>query len=737
MISTVTLTFDLTYVDPLTQTVVPKGIVTDSTNYTALGLIPADFELKGLGQITFNGTLIEDFNTVLSPLIPLDSGVSTFYFNLPLDVNGNVANGVYTLLYRLRVSSQLTDTPVTATAPSLVTAVSNQWIANFLEAGDIIDVVEPFSSPETVTVLAVNQVGANAEITVSNYALSSPDYITFDIIHDQLSAVYNYSGCVQSAAKVNFTYDCEYGDNGTFAVSNATELNGQTILSLSAMINYPSWTSSNPNFNPQIITNTLPYSNNVLATGTFNVSLSEVIEKVQNDGLIIQYTASSIQEFNVSCIGSLCNLIPCIESLRNAHAIELQRNRISKYQVFVDNVLMYYAEAQNYRSCGDLEAYRNTLALLEAQLDASGCECGCCDPDTYQWVSNNSSATIESLINAIQFQLKAGVPDGDDDIDSGVQIGAIWQDTLTQTLYICTNNAPAGNATWSVYYTPGGGLVPSNGLSTVGSNVVLGGALTGNTLINTLTYNMKVATASNVAPLLVESGATTSPTISVLKTSLSASSISEAARIRSTTSLAQTGFGVSTNFYLSDSSNNEQLAGAVKFSWDDSTLKDSVFSVSLSESGVISDKLKMFQDGTFRLLGYGSGSQTGNAAYNIGVATNGNLVETPSAPLIYVARITQIGSSAPTETVIANTTGATFTWSVVVSGIYKITASSPVLTTDKTAIYVTPSSSGAYIMMASVGSTTECTVTSSNAFGIGGYTNGLINQAIVKIEIYP
>jgi hypothetical protein len=40
-------------------------------------------------------------------------------------------------------------------------------------------------------------------------------------------------------------------------------------------------------------------------------------------------------------------------------------------------------------------------------------------------------------------------------------------------------------------------------------------------------------------------------------------------------------------------------------------------------------------------------------------------------------------------------------------------------------------------MMGGIASTTEFTVTSSNAFGLGGYTNGLINGAIVKIEVYP
>jgi hypothetical protein len=58
-----------------------------------------------------------------------------------------------------------------------------------------------------------------------------------------------------------------------------------------------------------------------------------------------------------------------------------------------------------------------------------------------------------------------------------------------------------------------------------------------------------------------------------------------------------------------------------------------------------------------------------------------------------------------------------------------------VLTTDKTAIYATPSGTNPFIMLGAVSSTTECVVTSSSGFA--GYNDALINGAIVKIEIYP
>lgn len=476
MISTTTLTIDVTN---------KKGRVTDTTDYASLGISTSFFGLKGLGVIYFQGQQIVSKLTIGDPLIDLASGDTYFEFDLELDVNGEIANGVYKVDYSLYIDTTVSGVNYGAgvTLPNTFDpGASFQWLANFLEPGNTVTLYTPTmgGGNQDVTVLTAVYVDPNMTITTNETITQVWDFFSITLTNLQSSTLYTYSGCVQSPAKVNFTYDCEYGTNGTFAVSNATDLTGQNLLSLNATINYPAWTSTTPTFNSQIVTTSLPYSNNVLATGTFGVTLSEVIQKIQNDGLIITYTASVTEEFNVSCIGSLCNLIPCIESLRNAHAIELQRNRISKYQVFVDNVLLYYTESQNYRNCGEMDKYRATLALLEAQLDASGCECGCCDPDTYMWVNNSATSTIDSLINAIQFRFVEGAPLDTDDETKGVEVGALWEDIsgLPGThgiLYVCVDNSP-GNAVWEVYYDPnepfptlsaqnitysGGGVYPS------------------------------------------------------------------------------------------------------------------------------------------------------------------------------------------------------------------------------------------------------------------------------------
>ena len=470
MISTVTLTLDLTN---------KKGRVTDTTDYSALGISLATFEAKGLGTIYFQGQVIESKTLINSPMIDLQSGATYFEFDLELDVNGEIANGVYKVDYSLRLNTYPVDFGIETTTPPSTITVDGAfaWLASFLEEGDVMRLynLAPVVEYQTVNVVSCQEVAGNVEIVFEEVIDNTYSVWKLDITNLQSSISYTYSGCDKTTAAINFTYDCEYAPNGSFSVSSATKLTNQTIEGTTAIINYPSWTSSNNSFNPKITTGTLPYTQNALATGTYSVKLSQLIQQVQEDDLILQYTSSVTEEFKVTCTGSLCGLNACIESLRAAHVAELKSNKVSKYQQYVDNVVMYYAEAQTYKTCGDFDQYNTSLNKIKEQLDSSGCDCSCCNDDVYEWISVNTNSTIESLINAIQYKLKDGEPDENDDESVGVEIGAIWQDTTTAKLYRCTDNT-AGFATWAVYYDPSSIIVTASGVT---SNAQVGGVVLG------------------------------------------------------------------------------------------------------------------------------------------------------------------------------------------------------------------------------------------------------------------
>lgn len=738
MISTVTLSFDLTYTNPVTGALEPRGIVTDSTDYAGLGVNLLLREAKGLGVITFNGDIIVNLNTVGTPMIDLQNwdysnGVPTYTFNLPLDLNGNVANGVYTFTYSLRL--YLTGEQFTSvTPPDTIITDGDLYLADFLEVGNTIILEGGVNEPVVVSSAVVDD--PNVEITTSTVISGALfDSFGFDITNVQLNEVYSYAGCTQVNADVNFVYDCEVGNSGSWAVANTTPLaSNETITSLNCTISYPSWTALTPTFDPQVVVTSLPYpsapnTETPLATGTYTVSLTQQIQQTQTSGLLVLYSRSVIKEFTVSCAGTLCGLVPCIENLRKAHQIELVRNKVSKYQVYVDNVLMYYIEALNYKACGELTKYKETIALLEAQLDASGCECACCDDETYYWVSNNSGVSvIESLISAFQFRLFDGIPGITEDVTQGVEIGALWQDFNTGILYRCTDNTE-GAAVWEEYYAPG--VTPDaidvpadntghnfltatnvqlqldqvdalaifdgfNGIFKDGNNLGLGGTLTETTVIdcqNVLQLEggglvMDVTAKPGFpARFIVEdpNNNTVSPNILLQRTLPNGDP-------------GANGIGTAIWFMANDAiGGNPVKTSTISSTWVDATIGSSNLQFSTKLGGGENVGITLNPNGVLTLNEYGQGNFTGLYDYVLGVSNTGVVREVSAAIFkMGVIRISQSGVAAAPTLVqeVYNNTGETFSLVGAAVGTYRIILSGGLITATKTSVLVTNGNGG-------------------------------------------
>jgi len=684
-------------------------------------------QAKGYGVLSFNGDLLPAKNTVGNPLIDLEAGDTTGFIDLPLDLNGNVANGIYTFEYSLRLDSS--GSPLasgTITGTTTLTSPS-EWLFDVLPVGSSIDA----GSSTNNSVSAISVVGSDAVITLGTATTNGFALIyANDVESPQFSATYPYSGCTQTTADVGFIYDCEYGNSGTWSVSNATVLAATEIVtSLNCVINYPSWTSSNPLFNPQVVTTVLPYptlpgDNTPLATGTYSVSLSQQIQQTQASGLVVLYNNSVIKEFAVSCAGSLCGLIPCMENLRAAHAAELVRNRISKYQVFVDNVALYYIEAMNYRSCGELDRYRDTINLIQAQLDASGCDCACCDDNSYYWVSNNSAnSIIDEILANFQFRLYTG-PGAPSNSEVGVELGALWQDTTTGILYRCTGATP-GSLTWALYYDPS--VVPltgaDNGLSVSGSDVVLGGSLDNDTTINlgfrsldfTSTSGNLEFVATNGGNMVVSTNAGTAIDVTGTTSALKVEGTVNSLDVTATNTTAgilkiQTAVDdtVAVNLALQTSVDSAPgangLGSSIQFASEGATSSvvttGSIQSVLTSASAPTEGNLKfntksasgiinsftLNPNGSATLPSYGSGSITGTAAQSLNVDSFGNVIELP-VPKVYIALITQSGTSDPVVVECENTTGETVTWTRNGEGTYNASITNSIFT-SKTSVNV-------------------------------------------------
>jgi hypothetical protein len=774
MISTVTLSFDLTYTNPVTGALQPRGIVIDSTDYAGLGIDLLLTLAKGLGVVTFNGDIIVDLNTIGTPMIDLQNwdyvldGVPTYTFDLPLDLNGNVANGVYTFQYSLRLNTSATPLSIVTipTANVMVVDGSTPWLVDFLEPGDDINLVLGAPAQFNVIIESIEFTDPDINIVTST-PISSPLFtgFAFDITNVQFSGVFSYAGCTQVNADVSFVYDCEVGDNGTWAVANTTPLAAnEVVASLNCTINYPSWTILSPTFPGNVVVTSLPYPSapgveTPLATGTYTVSLTQQIQQTQTSGLIVLYSRSVIKEFQVSCAGSLCGLVPCIENLRAAHQAELVRNRISKYQVFVDNVLMFYIEAMNYRSCGELDKYRHAIAHLQAQLDASGCDCACCDDETYYWVSNNSGVSvIESLIAAFQFRLFNGIPGITEDVTQGVEIGALWQDFNTGIIYRCTDNTE-GAAVWEEYYAPGVlptaaeiPAVPSpnfltannvqlqldqvdalavfdgiNGLNKVGNDVRLGGALDGPTTINAALGTLTLLGSGLAFDIQTLDGPASRMTVEQASTTTTPGNL----YLETTTTGGAGGNGIGSSIWMRavDALGSLSTTAKIISTWVDAAIGNSNLQLTTKLGGTESPGFTLNPNSSVTLNEYGAGTFTGVATYNLAVDSSGNIIEV--GPRFYTGR-TRFSGPAIIIAEYGNTIGATISISNTGVGLYTITASSPVFT-SATAVFVQLQTAGFATSDVATGST--ITIRTYN-------TAGVLNDAVIaagsyiRIEVY-
>lgn len=840
MISTVSFSFDIT-------APVPRCVIIDSTTYQ---FSLAGLDAKGYGVLTFNGDVIEAKNTPSNPLINLALNQNPAYIDLPLDVNGNVANGVYSFEYSLRLNS----TGGVGFEGDVTDGVTfTSYYANLDEVLNIGSSVTVNGT--TTTVADISSAGPMPVITLATPVANGINVTMTlnDVVTVQFSETYTYSGCTQTTADVSFAYDCEYGDSGTWGVANSTQLaSNETVSNLSCTISYPSWTGVNPSFNPEIFTTSLPYptlpDSTPLATGTYSVSLTEQIQQVQTDGLVVLYTTSVVKEFVVSCAGSLCGLLPCIENLRAAHQAELVRNKVSKYQVYVDNVLLYYTEAVNYKNCGELDKYKETLTKIEATLDTSGCECSCCDDETYYWISNNSATSvIDSLLQSFQFRLFDLTPPGPgsptqyDDISKGVEVGALWENVNTKLLYVCTNNT-LDNAIWQQYYDPnapfpgfnaqsisyaGAPLYPgptnvkdaldiastnilsqASDITTLQGDIVtltsaVAGKLTANPPITggtatKITYDSdglviagttlsasdipagvdaaKISTglisniefgylnnvSSNiqtqlngklplnlVANTIVDQNnyiltLSTGTSQTDIAKAQAATSSAPALTVQARNAAAANGFGSSVLLSGNLTGNSTQIAlSRLTSYWTDAAVGSSEFTLSTSKSGTETVKLTIDPDGQLKLNEYDSVNFIDpSPAYMLGVDASGNVVQSNN-PLVYVALLTQTGTSNPVVTVIKNTTGQTLTWDRVGVGSYRCLTTGTPFTTNKTIINVSYGAGGTDFV-AGINSYIN---TTSSAFvlttgmgplgtGPAAYTDGLLTFASVKIEIY-
>jgi hypothetical protein len=397
--------------------VTKKGRIVDASNYTAEGISLSALSARGLGVVTGpTGVAIFTGTTVGSPLINLSATTNSVWFNLPLDSNGEILNGTYSFTYSLRYA-------ITAGVVNSVSAPST-FELEFTQAGRVLvagdslvttaNTIAANNGTFTVSTAAFDEGLDNSTIVVTqttlvNEALATGTY-SFDVTRAAFAgSTYTWNGCNFATPAVTTTYDCESTQFGQIIFSDTSVIpSGQILVSRSLSGYYPNGLYPEPETNPETTTtSSLTFTN--LAVGTWTHVLVLNMSVTQDDGLVYTYTVRDTGETLVTCVGTLCGLTPCIESIKDKYYASFVRGQASGLEPAILMILQLYALAKEYKTCGNTAMYAATVAQLQSVLDNSGeCSCGCCDEsqDVPYWV-DNSNLDATSIIAQLQSEIDA------------------------------------------------------------------------------------------------------------------------------------------------------------------------------------------------------------------------------------------------------------------------------------------------------------------------------------------
>lgn len=350
---------------------------TDNTNYSSFGISAADVVgiIRGNGPsgVFYNNT---NFNT---PNIDPDNNTSVT-LALPT-TNGEVTQGVYTFLYRIRVTS--IDT---------LTSISN----GFTTTGDRTGSYTPgkqftvSSGPNagTYTVLHSSYLGNITTIIVAE-AIANPNSVVSEAtVYDIYEKEDTYNFCY-SRPKIEIDLEA----NCDTATLTSRDLTNYSVNFCNSYI-YPTSVSrvhtiKAPYLNGSpVIQDTVSQLANVviaqLYTQTWTSIVQSTVTWTLTSGLVVTDIIIGSNTIDVSCDDRLCCVFSCLQNIYRKWA-ELKGTNPTRaaeyYQKFFDAMAnwMLYSIA---KSCGNTQAANNHL---QAIIDiATAYDCHCCPEDTNQ-----------------------------------------------------------------------------------------------------------------------------------------------------------------------------------------------------------------------------------------------------------------------------------------------------------------------------------------------------------------
>jgi hypothetical protein len=194
------------------------------------------------------------------------------------------------------------------------------------------------------------------------------------------------------------------------------------------------------------------------------------------------------------------------------------------------------------------------------------------------------------------------------------------------------------------------------------------------------------------------------------------------------------GIGASIWLRAQDALGAVATAGKIISTWVDAAIGNSNVQLTTKLGGTESVGFTLNPNSSITLNEYnGPNFEDSSPAYLLGIDASGNVVQAPSNALVYAGR-TRFSAGAIQIAEYGNTTGTTISISNTGVGIYTITASSAIFTTNTVA----------FVQLQGAPGFATTVVTNSSTITIRTYSSaGVLDDAVIasgsfiKIEVYP
>lgn len=385
------------------------GTIIDNTDYSPLN--PVQVNIVGTGTITGpDGSVVASGVTVN---ISAGSTVSA-PFNLPVDNNGNVLSGQYTLVYVPTFTVQNISVSSFTTAPDTIVISGVDWTNIFDEPGASNSVTITLATtpanngPAPIT--GVSYVGPATVLSTSKTMvaeLGGAAEISFVVTYNEfVDALYTFTGADIATLSVDATYDCDSTQFGQIIFKDNTILpEDQVLTTRTFTVAYPT-NLTNPATPPNIVTTQPSVVVNQLAVGQWTYRLTYLVTATQDDELTYTYTITTGSvPVNVSCAGTFCELICGMKTLYGKYADSVSCGTPNaQYASVIALIPGYYMIAVQAKSCGDTDTYNKYYNMAKELL--GDCNCGCDEctdnpEDVNYWVNNagfEAQTTLENLV---------------------------------------------------------------------------------------------------------------------------------------------------------------------------------------------------------------------------------------------------------------------------------------------------------------------------------------------------